>query len=490
VYNNTISVVWQETLSGSTAVYLSQSTNGGTGFSADVDLTTGLSAVTGATVATDASGNLEVPFAMNVASTGRPQIFFLSVSTAGKISTPIAITNDSGSTTAPTIFIGSDNVIRLGFMDSSSQQYEAYYAESDDDGQTFNAFDVSNQAHGGVIATIGKDAGGNLYEAWEDTITGQFQIYSATGGAGGAVASLAATPATFSPNGDGVQDTTAIAASFTESVNWTLTITDANGNAVNAFSGTGNTMSVNWTGANASGAIVSSGTYTATVSGTANGVAFPSSAVSVTVNLNPTPAIYTFSASPLTFDPTTTSTVFSAQFTVPMTWTLNIYAAGNLLENTYTSTAAAGSASVSWNGVNSAGVGVASGQYIGTITASAGGTMAQASAPVNIQSLTPTVTNFSVSPNPFSPSQGQSTTFAFTLNETCLVTIQIYNSANALVAQPARGNYNGSVAFTWNGTNSSGVALTAGNYQYKVFARNNAYERASPYPITGTVQIQ
>lgn len=58
----------------------------------------------------------------------------------------------------------------------------------------------------------------------------------------------AVSPNPFSPNADGVKDTTTITASFSGPVTWTLDIKHSNGQIVRSFSGAGTSLSVPWDG--------------------------------------------------------------------------------------------------------------------------------------------------------------------------------------------------------------------------------------------------
>ena len=75
-----------------------------------------------------------------------------------------------------------------------------------------------------------------------------------------------ATPTGISPNGDSAFDTTQLSARFSETVNWTLRVTNANGDAVSEASGTSKEPVVPWNGL-VGGTAVPDGTYTYTFRG-------------------------------------------------------------------------------------------------------------------------------------------------------------------------------------------------------------------------------
>jgi flagellar hook assembly protein FlgD len=489
----TVYVMWQEAGSAGAVADLSSTTNGGSSFATPTSLTSvsAQGAVTAPTLALDSSSNIDFVYvAKGTSSQSSAQTFFAQLpSGSTKITTPVDIQSDTGRATGAHIFIGVDGILRVTYMDNVSHQYEAYYVESDNGGTSWSTeLDVSNQVDGGVVSVLGQDAGLNVYQVWEDSQRGPFQIYGALGQSG-VVYDLAVTPNPFSPNGDGVQDTTTISASFSESASWTLTITDSSNNTVLTTTGSGTSMSYVWNGQNSSGKTVSSGKYTATVSGSTASGTFPGDSITVQVSVHPTVSIYSYSATTTAF-PAGDSTTLSFQFTVPATWTLSIANSSGTVEASYSDSTATGSGSETWTSVDGSGNPLPEGSYTATLTATASGKSVTKSKTLSLQGGGPQVTNFNVSPTTFDPSEGQTTTFSFTLNEECLVTIQIYNSANVLISQPDRAYYDaGNVSITWNGTGSSGTVLGSGSYTYEVFVRDKAYQKNDPFPIKGTVTI-
>ena len=80
------------------------------------------------------------------------------------------------------------------------------------------------------------------------------------------IQNAAASDPFFSPNGDGVKDTTTISASFTQKSDWTISVKDASSSVVRTFTGLATSMSQTWDGRNDQGQLVSDGTYTWTIS--------------------------------------------------------------------------------------------------------------------------------------------------------------------------------------------------------------------------------
>jgi RHS repeat-associated protein len=99
------------------------------------------------------------------------------------------------------------------------------------------------------------------------------------------ISALKATPAHFTPNGDGSEDTTLISAALASPDIWVMSVRNAAGSEVQAFSGTGTGAAVAqvWDGKSAAGALVPDGEYKVrlTVPGVAEAPEIPVSVESV-----------------------------------------------------------------------------------------------------------------------------------------------------------------------------------------------------------------
>ena len=88
----------------------------------------------------------------------------------------------------------------------------------------------------------------------------------------------AASPAAFSPNGDGARDTATLKAVLSGPDHWAIAVSDASGAIVTHFSGTGSTIGVVWDGRDDAGRRLPDGSYLASFTATsANGTARPAS---------------------------------------------------------------------------------------------------------------------------------------------------------------------------------------------------------------------
>lgn len=80
------------------------------------------------------------------------------------------------------------------------------------------------------------------------------------------IALAKATPARFSPNGDGELDTTTLSLSLTKKASWSVELRDAGGKRLGSYSGAGVFAEVTWPGTDADGRKYADGVYIATVS--------------------------------------------------------------------------------------------------------------------------------------------------------------------------------------------------------------------------------
>jgi flagellar hook assembly protein FlgD len=170
--------------------------------------------------------------------------------------------------------------------------------------------------------------------------------------------SVAPTP--FSPNGDGVKDTTTVESTFWDSLAWTLTVKNTTGSVVrNLGTGTGSSVSMTWDGRDDTGVIVKDGTYTVSLS-------LPGLTKTGSVVLDTTRPTVTCSWSRSTFNPRSGQT---SKLTYTLSEKCSIYiqiydSAGNLVRTLLAPTTKnKGTFSVTWNGKDDSGVIVPSGTY-------------------------------------------------------------------------------------------------------------------------------
>jgi flagellar hook assembly protein FlgD len=121
-----------------------------------------------------------------------------------------------------------------------------------------------------------------------------------SGGGSGDVtsATLTASAAFISPNGDGTLDSTDLGVSLSAAAAWQLVVCDGGGKTVASWSGSGQTSSVTWDG-KSGGTAVPDGVYTAQLTAGTGTAATP---VTVTVDTSP-PGLASSAAAPARFSP-------------------------------------------------------------------------------------------------------------------------------------------------------------------------------------------
>ena len=88
-----------------------------------------------------------------------------------------------------------------------------------------------------------------------------------------AVAEFIVNPNPFSPNGDGIDDTTSLSATLEPADGWTLEITSSGGTVLRTFTGSGGAVLRSWDGRDGNGSLQDTAEYTATLTTTAGAAA-------------------------------------------------------------------------------------------------------------------------------------------------------------------------------------------------------------------------
>ena len=216
--------------------------------------------------------------------------------------------------------------------------------------------------------------------------------------------------------------------------------------------------------------------------------------VTITVNNVPV-SVSGVAGVPVYFSPNSDgradTTTVSASFNHTASWTLQIRNSSGTLVRSYSGSGT--NMSQSWNGRNTSNNLVANGVYTATVTVTdAGGSVASGSTQVTKDSLAPTVSGLSDSPDPFRPSTGQTTAIRYTLSEPATVSLRIYNSGGTLVRTLVSDVYQTILSnqAVWNGRNDSNALVPAGTYTYRLWVEDRALNRTSPYPLSGTVRVK
>ncbi len=292
--------------------------------------------------------------------------------------------------------------------------------------------------------------------------------------------------ARFSPNGDGQSDTQSVSALFSESVDWTFSIGDQEGNVLHTASGNGNELTVGWDGLVA-GVAVPDGTYRWTVDGTdawQNGVGSGTGLLVVDTSAPTLTGLSPDGSTVTAFSPNgdgAADTVATGATTDEAgSLVVRVADAGDATVRTFTVAAIVGANGVTWDGRNDAGGIVADGDYTITIAPRdvAGNTGGGLSRPVRVVTVLGFVRN---STKVFYPQDldrfAGTTTLSFALTRPATVTWTLRNTANEViltrldgVAEPA-----GPQTWAFDGRLPDGTMLPRGIYTSVVSATDGSF---------------
>ncbi len=312
------------------------------------------------------------------------------------------------------------------------------------------------------------------------------------GGDGGGVttATLTASTALVSPNGDGLLDSVDLAVSISAAADWRLVVSDGAGQTVASWSGTGRASTVRWDGTSG-GTTVPDGAYTAELTAGADATAAP---VTVTVDTS-APRLASAAAAPLRFSPdgdgqadTGTVTYSPAEACSVRVGIMD--SAGDVvrwLQGWHAQKAQ--EYSVSWDGRVTAGSGLAAaadGQYRFDIERrDAGGNVARRGVPVVVDR---TIGFPTAAPATFSPNgdrASDTTRLAFKLTLKASVTVQIA-VGDTVVRTLALGTLAaGTHSVVWDGKAGSGDSVTSSRPVYTVTATSKLGKSS----VTGSLTV-
>lgn len=199
------------------------------------------------------------------------------------------------------------------------------------------------------------------------------------------------------------------------------------------------------------------------------------------------------SVSPNPFSPNNDgrSDKVSFRISLPDTETVSyaIRTQGDALVKTFASpgTLGAGNHTFAWGGVSNAGTVVGSGFYKIVVSTSAvqGGVTLHgtASADVTVDNVPPKMSNITGNGTTFYPvvdNYLDTVALSATVNAPGTMWVYIRNSSGRIVQQFSRVHANpGTVTFGWNGRNSGGALVAAGDYHYKFLAQDQAGNRST-----------
>ena len=303
---------------------------------------------------------------------------------------------------------------------------------------------------------------------------------------GVATASVGVSPAYFSPNGDGIQDTTTISGTLSQSGGWTLTIRDPSGTVIRTYSGSGTSVSVTWDGKNSGGQVTSDAAYgiEVTVSGAAN----PSGTTRVVLDDTAPATVITNPVNGALTNSLTVPVVGTANDTYFVSYTLEYGSGTN--PTTWTSiasqTTAVSQGSLGTWIVNTTNGSTAlpNGPYVLRLRASdKAGNTSSALVPVTLDNLS--ITSVSPSASVFQPLSGQ-LQVNFTLGGPATTYLRIYSDLTGALIREIRQDFaaGGAQALSWDGKDASGNYLPDEAYDYVIYAtdgtRSGTYDIPAP----------
>jgi len=181
-----IHVVWHDMTPGNLEIYHKTSSNGGATWSANQRLTWNPGYSYYPDIAIDSGDTIHVVW--NDGSTDNIELLYRSSTDGGATWSPAQrITWTSGSSFHPAIAIDSQDAIHVAWQDLVSGFFEIFYKNSADSGATWSAAKrltwTSGNSNRPAIGIAGNDA---IHVAWQDYVLGNFNIYYRSSADGGA----------------------------------------------------------------------------------------------------------------------------------------------------------------------------------------------------------------------------------------------------------------------------------------------------------------
>ncbi len=314
------------------------------------------------------------------------------------------------------------------------------------------------------------------------------------------VSALSASNSAFSPNGDANKDTTTFSATASDAstpLEWTLTIRRAVQNTtVRTYTGTGGAISQSWDGKDELGLTVGGADYDVELVVTDDQDLSTTKTSTVTIDtVAPTVSNTYDDVDPFSpnGDGTKDATTFRSSFSEQSSSTILIRDASNNVVRTFTNAGLAPGVVQAWDGKNASSTVVADGAYTTTVTAEDyAGNRASQSMTTTVDTVAPTIANYGVAPNPFSPNGDgvkDSATFTATLTDPATPVawdITIRNSANVQVKSFVASGL--SIAQAWDGTDTNGLMLPSGSYTATLRAIDDA-GNARTQAVSATIDL-
>lgn len=271
--------------------------------------------------------------------------------------------------------------------------------------------------------------------------------------------------------------------------------------AFNQSMSAGTNLSLSWNGTDDNGAFVPAGSYYFTVDGTSTTYgndSVTSSAFTVTRSTQNVLDVYNAFANPNPFNPETQNTLltFSLNQNANITVTVTRASDGGFIRTIMTNQAfnAGTNWTVTWSGTDQTGTLVPAGLYNFRVDATSsvyGNDSLTGSVNVNRTGGQGTLDVYNVfaNPNSFNP-ENQNTLLTFSLNQNASATVTVTRASDGAFIKSVVSNqfFNAGTGLTatWSGTDSNGVLVPAGLYNFRVDATSSTFGSDS---MTGTVTV-
>jgi flagellar hook assembly protein FlgD len=301
-----------------------------------------------------------------------------------------------------------------------------------------------------------------------------------------------ASPAAFSPNGDGARDTATLKAVLSGPDHWAIAVSDASGAVVTHFSGMGSTIGVVWDGRDDAGRRLPDGSYLASFTATsANGTARPAS---VALRIDTVrPVISSLTLSPAVISPNgdhladTARLAFGVNETSRLSLTV-LDAKGVAVRVVTAAATASGARQLTWDGkVSSAGglVAAADGTYSVVVRATdVAGNAATARRVVTVDDTLghPVAAPLWLSPN--GDGVRDTTVVLFRTTRSAKIGLVFAASNGTTVRRVALGRLAaGRHAWSWDATSAGGATVADGGYTCTLTAVNAVGTVAVPVRV-------
>ena len=174
--HDAINVVWNDDGPGNLDILFSRSADGGTTFSAPVNISRDPDSSSSPQIATDSTGNIFVTWESDTGVLG--VLFSRSVDGGVTFSAPVMVSTNAGGSMAPQMAVDPAGNVNLVWEDDITSSSDIAYSRSQDHGQTFSApKSLSHNVGNSNSAQISVDLTGNVNVAWENDSPGNFDVF-------------------------------------------------------------------------------------------------------------------------------------------------------------------------------------------------------------------------------------------------------------------------------------------------------------------------